>query len=170
MKKLTLIRHAKSSWKDPFLSDFDRPLNKRGKEDAPIMGKRLAMDKVVPDLILSSPAKRAKKTAKIVAQEIGFSESKIKTKKRSYLADDDELVDVLKDHDDILQHIMLVGHNPGLTDLANLIAKANIDNIPTSGVVMIDLNVDSWSKITKGCGKVTKFDYPKKIDYDSRSD
>ena len=163
MKKLTLIRHAKSSWKDPFLSDFDRPLNKRGKHDAPEMGKRLATEEFHPDMILSSSAKRAKKTAKIIAQEIGFSESKIKTKKSAYLADDDELVDLLKKLDDNFEHVTLVGHNPGLTDLANWIAKANIENIPTCGIAFIHLNVDSWSKIAKGCGELVKFDYPKKI-------
>ncbi|MCH9008735.1 histidine phosphatase family protein [candidate division KSB1 bacterium] len=162
MKRLFLIRHAKSSWSDPDLRDFERPLNKRGKRDAPVMGARLARHKVNPDLILSSPARRAFKTAKIMASEIGCPIKKIQTHKAIYLADVPTLMDVLRKIDSACETVFLFGHNPGLTMLANYLTNYYVDNIPTSGIFCIDFEIASWREVSQGNGRVTFFDYPKK--------
>lgn len=164
MKRLTLVRHAKSSWKDRSLSDFERPLNKRGKHDAPMMGERLVKLKFVPDLILSSPAKRAIKTARVIADAIGYPEKKILEKRAVYDADRTTLVQIIQALDDKLQHVMLFGHNPTFTYLANDFIEQHIENIPTCGIVCIDFDVQSWSDISPGKGRLVFFDYPKNPD------
>ena len=163
MKTLYLVRHAKSSWDDPGLKDYDRPLNKRGKKDAPKMGKHLKMIGVSPDLILTSPAKRAKTTAKYIAEKIEYPFEKIVEEKEIYHADVNELLDVIKDIDDSNDTIIMVGHNPGFTDLANYLTTTRIDNIPTTGIFCVEFDVNSWEKIHKESGEFKLFDYPKKI-------
>lgn len=162
MKTLYVIRHAKSSWDDPDLSDFDRPLNKRGKKDAPTMGKRLKHRNVVPDLLLSSPAERALTTCHAIAEEIGYAKSKIKTDKKLYHAEDAEILRIVQALDDKYSCVWIFGHNPGLTDFVNLLANAGIDNIPTTGVVACAINIPAWDEAGKGKGSVLFFDYPKK--------
>jgi len=162
MKELTLVRHAKSSWKDRDLADFDRPLNARGKSDAPLMGRRLAARGRRPDLVLSSPAKRALATLKKIAQEVGFSERDIVTDNRAYEADARELLFLVREIDDVHHDVLLCGHNPGLTDFSNLISNCIIDNIPTCGVVSIRFSVDSWRDVMPGSGELLYFDYPKR--------
>lgn len=161
MKTLYVIRHAKSSWDDPTLADFDRPLNKRGKHDAPKMGKRLRQQEVVPDLLLSSPAERALTTCNIIAEEIGFPKSKIKTDRGLYHADDAQILNTVQALDNKYNVVWIFGHNPGLTDFVNLIANAGIENIPTCGVVACALNIASWDEANAKKGSVTSFDYPK---------
>ena len=119
MKTLYVIRHAKSSWDLPGLPDFDRPLNERGKRDAPRMGKRLKEKRIVPDLMLSSPAKRALSTCKRIAEALGYSPDKIKTERSLYHADEDEILSVIKSVSDKHDVLMVFGHNPGLTDFTN---------------------------------------------------
>lgn len=162
MKTLYVIRHAKSSWDDPTLSDFDRPLNKRGKKDAPEMGKRLKQRQVVPDLLLSSPAERALTTCHTLAEEIGYAKSKIKTDKNLYHAEDAEILRIIQGLDNKYACVWIFGHNPGLTDFVNLLAEADIDNIPTCGVVACSLDIQSWDEANRKKGTVTFFDYPKK--------
>lgn len=162
MKTLYVIRHAKSSWDDPTLSDFDRPLNNRGKKDAPEMGKRLKQRKVLPDLFLSSPAERARTTCYAIAEELGYPESKIKTDKNLYHAEDAEILRIIQSLDNKYACVWIFGHNPGLTDFVNLLADAGIDNIPTCGVVACSLNVQSWDEVSRKKGVVTFFDFPKK--------
>ena len=161
MKRLTLVRHAKSSRKDPLLEDIDRPLNQRGKQNAPLMGKRLAKKEVAPDRLLTSPAKRAVKTARIIAGKIGFPKEKIESIGAVYLASPEDLLRLLHGIGDEGDHVMMVGHNPGFTDLNNLINSFKIDNIPTCGVVCIDFDIASWSELAEGQGKLVFFDYPK---------
>src|SRR5687768_1175410 len=112
MKELILVRHAKSSWKDQDLTDFERPLNKRGKRDAPFMGGLLKKITQSPDLIISSPAARALSTAKIIAKELDFPVDKIKKDIKIYLAEEVELFKIVKKISDKHQRIILVGHNP----------------------------------------------------------
>ena len=162
MKRLYLIRHAKSSWKDPTLTDLDRPLNKRGKRDAPFMGKRLKTHNIQPDLIISSPAKRAQRTAKIIAEEIGFSKEKIIYDESVYEAGVSTLLRVIRYIQDSANDVVLFGHNPGLTMLAESLTHTLIENIPTCGIFCIDFPVDSWKDIVEGSGTVVFFDYPKK--------
>jgi len=163
VKILYLTRHAKSSWKHPDLSDFDRILNKRGKHDAPLMGVFLKNKRISPDLILSSPAKRAIQTAKILARELEYPHEKIQTNQHIYLADSDTLVNILQNVSDESQRLMLIGHNPGLTHLANHLADANIANIPTTGIVEIHFDVNHWQHISAMSGKLASFDFPKKL-------
>jgi len=162
MKRLTLIRHAKSSWANPGLSDFDRELNERGRRAAPEMGRRLKARGFAPDTLVSSPAKRALTTARIIAGELGFDEGLIDTDERIYEASVEDLAKVTMDLDDDLEHVVLVGHNPGFTSFANWLANCMIDNIPTCGVVDMDFEVASWAKLEEDSGCMLDFDYPKK--------
>ncbi|NIS80425.1 MAG: histidine phosphatase family protein [Anaerolineales bacterium] len=163
MKRLYLVRHSKSSWKNPGLTDFDRPLNKRGKRDAPFMGALLMERGVFPDIILSSPAKRALRSAKIIAEEIEYPLEEIVTLPELYMASAHELLDLIRYLDDVYAEVMLFGHNPGFTDLANFLTEYDVDNIPTSGVFCVDFDVLSWGEVSEGSGKVAFFDYPKKF-------
>jgi phosphohistidine phosphatase len=165
MKKLYLIRHAKSSWDKPEMDDFDRPLNDRGKKDAPRMGKRLKEKDLTPDVMISSPATRALDTCRAIAQVLGYPHEKIIIDRRLYHASEDQLLKVVqelkdrpKDEEEI---VLLFGHNPGLTDFANELLNQNIDNIPTCGIVTAKLNIKNWKDAAFGCGKMEFFDFPK---------
>lgn len=162
MKTIILIRHAKSSWKFPELKDIDRPLNERGLNDAPIMGKVLKDLEMIPDLIISSPAVRAMSTAKMMANELNYLEQQIATSPKLYLEPESKLLKVIKKTDDKFNTLFIIGHNPGLTDLANDLAGTSIDNIPTAGVFGIQFENDTWSEIKKGKGKNIFFEVPKK--------
>ena len=162
MKRLYLIRHAKSSWKDPDLTDMERPLNKRGKHDAPFMGERLSRYNVQPDLLISSPAKRALSTAKLIAKEIGYPSKDIAANESAYLAGVPSLLNTIHGIDDSHSRVMLFGHNPGLTELAVYLSNHHVDNIPTCGIFCIDFDVDSWKDVSERTGSFAFFDYPKK--------
>ena len=161
MKTIYLIRHAKSSWKDPSLSDFDRPLNKRGKNDIVIIGKLLNQEKIKPELNLSSPAKRARKTAIGITEKLGYLQNKIVFKDEIYEASDRTLLNIIKKTDEKFESIMLFAHNPGLTHLNNLISNHYIDNIPTCGVVALTTE-KNWKQSGDGTFKFLFFEYPKK--------
>ena len=162
MKRLYLIRHAKSSWKKQALADFDRPLNKRGKHDAPLMGAWMKKKEIRPALICSSPAKRALTTARTVAEKIDFPAKKMKEDIQLYLAEVPELLDFVRNLNPKFESAALVGHNPGMTDFANFLTDDDIENIPTCGVICIDFLVDEWQYIDKGLGTLVFFEYPKK--------
>lgn len=162
MKTLYLVRHAKSSWKEIDLSDKERPLNKRGKQDAPVIGKLLKKMKVKSDLIISSPAVRAFTTAKLIAKEIEYPKFKIKLLDNIYMADSAELSVEMSKADDKCESIMLFGHNPGITDFLNTLCKESIDNMPTCSVACIQFEINSWSEIKNKKGKLIFFEYPKK--------
>ena len=162
MKELCLVRHAKSSWKYAKLDDFERPLNKRGRKNAPFMGKIVCQLGFFPDLIVASPASRAAMTARVFAFEINYPLEKIRYLASIYESDEKDLVDIISGLDDKLTKVMLVGHNPGLTDLANSIGNYPIDNIPTSGIVCIALDIIVWSESKKKSGELKYFEFPKK--------
>jgi phosphohistidine phosphatase len=162
MPTLVLVRHAKSSWDHPGLADFDRPLNARGERNAPEMAARLAQRLPRPDLILTSPARRALETARIVAHALGPQAPPLREEPRIYEASTQALLDLLSRLDPGLSSVVLVGHNPGLTDLCNTLGDADIGNIPTAGVADLDLELGDWSEIHPGCGTLRTFDYPKK--------
>jgi len=163
MKHLLICRHAKSSWKDLSLDDFDRPLNKRGKRNAPQMGKMLASHKVAPDLIVSSPAKRAKKTAIILAKELHYPKNKIVYNRAIYNAFAEELIPCIHTLEDRFDRVIIVGHNTGFTTLANILGDLKIPNVPTCGIVSLDFKIDSWKDVRKKEGKLDFFYYPKMI-------
>jgi phosphohistidine phosphatase len=162
MKTLILVRHAKSSWKETNLPDFKRPLNKRGKKDAPFMGKLLKEMGIMPDLVISSPALRASETAKIICREIGVTEKKIRYDEDIYLAGDDDILDVINDVDNDINTLMIFSHNPGLTELSNLLSDKYLDNIPTAGVVVLKCKPKKWSELSSRSCTMDFFEYPKK--------
>ena len=167
MKTIVLVRHAKSSWKDLRLDDFDRPLNKRGKKNAPFMGNKLKERQIMPDLILSSPAKRARKTATAIAKAIGYPKKKIVFDDNMYHASARHLFEMVRDLDDKYETIMLFGHNPDFNDLADMLLKKNpVHNIVTTGVYCIKLNVDQWQQVREGKGESVFYDYPKRYQAD----
>ncbi|MCF6299544.1 MAG: histidine phosphatase family protein [Proteobacteria bacterium] len=149
MKYLLLMRHAKSSWKNLSLQDFDRPLNKRGKKAAPLMGMRLVNKIIQPQHIISSPAKRAWQTAILVSQELNYQKQQIKTDKRMYHASAQELLKVASQCDDKNESLMLVAHNPGINYLASFLLDDCFPNIPTAGLLTMSLQITQWQQLNK---------------------
>ncbi len=170
MKNLILIRHAKSSWDDPSLIDRERPLNKRGKRDAPCMGRMLKQRELPPDLILSSPAKRALKTAKLVAGEIGYPKKRIEVREEIYAQGVEALLKLLAGLDDARERVFMVGHNPELTDLANRLTGADIGNVPTCGVVSVEFNRNHWRDCVLEGGRLGFFERPPKAGPDGMAE
>ncbi|MBU0721209.1 histidine phosphatase family protein [bacterium] len=160
MKKLYIIRHAKSSWKDKKLGDFERPLNKRGMLDAPFMGNLLKSRGVIPDIILLSPALRTKTTAEMIANTLKFTKS-IVMNKDIYEAGANTLHKIVTKIDDKNETAFLIGHNPGLNMLAERYVDM-YDNIPTCGIVEIEFDCESWRQISPENAKFISFEYPKK--------
>jgi phosphohistidine phosphatase len=162
MKTLILVRHAKSSWEDKSATDYERTLSNRGKKDAPFMAGILK-DKIVKiDLILSSPAIRALTTAKIFAKELEIAEKEIVVDKNIYEAGRKDLLKILLETDDSIDHLMLFGHNPGLTYLSNYLCNFETDNIPTCGIICMQLDFDSWKYLGNKTCSLKFFEYPKK--------
>ena len=162
MKILTIVRHAKSSWKDNSLPDNKRPLNRRGERDAPIMGERIHEHGIRPSLIVSSPATRAWTTAKIIAQAINYPREFLQKEDDLYLASLDEILDVVVAQDNGFNNLMIVGHNPGMTDFANFLVPGLTNNLPTAGVVSVEIDRDDWSLYGRPTAKLLVHDWPKK--------
>ena len=163
MKTLYLVRHAKSSWKFPELDDFERPLNKRGKKDAPAMGRFLKDKDIMPDIIISSPAVRASMTTRIISDILSYPLSRVKYSDKIYEADTASLLKVVSGVDNKYNSTMLVGHNPGMTYFANMLASARIDNIRTCGIICTELDISSWQEILENCGTFKFFKFPKNL-------
>ena len=161
VKQLLLIRHAKSDWSTPSLSDFDRPLNERGKHDAPMMAKRLLDKKISIDAFVSSPAKRAKKTAGEFAKKYEHDRDSILFIEELYAAPEEIFYEVIAGLDDRFNTVAIFSHNPGITDFANGLTDARIDNIPTCGIFAIRLHADHWADFAKGKKEFWFADYPK---------
>ncbi|MCH2664632.1 histidine phosphatase family protein [bacterium] len=161
MKTLYLIRHAKSSWAEGGLSDFDRSLNKRGKRDALQMGKRLKALGVTPGVVISSPAKRAITTAQKISDELGYDRGAIVLKEMLYGAVPEETIQITQSIDDGHASAMMFGHNPNMTDLINELSSFQIDNVPTCGVFCGTFDVESWADVRMGAGTQVFFEYPK---------
>ncbi len=161
MKTLLLIRHAKSDWSNPFLRDFDRELNSRGLKDALMMGTILAQKNIHPDLILSSPAQRAKTTAIEIAQKLSFLQDKITYDSSLYNSDKETILEVIRGVPDTCKMLIVFGHNPEMTECANALCNADIDNIPTCGFVAMRLRGDSWKNIEYHSAEFLFFNTPK---------
>jgi phosphohistidine phosphatase len=164
MKTLFINRHAKSSWSHEGLSDFERPLNKRGKNDAPIMGKRLKDNDEGIELMVSSPAVRALSTAKIMAGEIGYKEDDIKEIPEIYAAGVEQLLSIINALDDDYDKVIMFGHNPGFTNLVDYFTGAGLLNVPTCGIAKITFMTDHWKELSAHTGKLAYFDFPKNTD------
>lgn len=160
MKNLFLIRHAKSSWKNLGLKDFDRPLNKRGKESLKMMSKIFADKFHKPDSILSSTAERAKVTALGFAEQLNYDNDRIIFLDDLYMADAKEIFDIISNQKEENTSIILFGHNPGLTDFVNIYSNSTLENIPTCGVVHLSLE-KNWKDIKHGSFSIKDFFYPK---------
>jgi phosphohistidine phosphatase len=162
MKTLTIVRHAKSSWEDMNLRDRERPLNKRGKRDAPEMGRRIQEAGIRPSLILASPAVRAWKTAKAIADAINYPREFLQKEEALYLASVDRILDVIVAQDNNFNNLLIVGHNPGFTEFANFLVPGLTHNLPTAGVVSVEIEQDDWSLYESPAAKLILHDWPKK--------
>ncbi|MBN2231985.1 MAG: histidine phosphatase family protein [Deltaproteobacteria bacterium] len=162
MKTLTLVRHAKSSWNDPLLADFDRPLNKRGLRDAPFMAELLSAEVKTVDHLVSSPARRAAVTAGFFAAAIGWPAERIVYDDRIYAAGTAALLYLIQEFDDRHRHVLLVGHNPAITEISSVLAGHSLGNVPTCGVVRIVFEVEQWAAIGPDSGRLAAYEYPKK--------
>ncbi|NGP54316.1 histidine phosphatase family protein [Thioalkalivibrio sp. XN8] len=162
MLQLILLRHGKSSWDDARLDDFDRPLAPRGLRNVPEMGRRLARRGPVPGLVVSSPAVRALATARGVAREVGYREDRIREAPELYLATPDEILAVVHATPAGVDALMVVGHNPGLTELANRLDDIRLDNMPTAAMLCVEFDAASWADIRPANAELCWFDYPKK--------
>jgi len=161
MKQLILVRHAKSSWDFPSLTDHDRPLNKRGKRDAPRMAEYLSQHIGTVDCVVSSTAERAKQTAKHFQDAFESSLKEAYLTGELYHAAPDEILLQAQLINDDYGVALMFGHNPGYTSVANLYSDDYIDNVPTCGIVGINFNVDSWRELTSDNGVLSFFYYPK---------
>lgn len=160
MKRLYLVRHAKSSWKDATLSDMLRPLNKRGLRDAPEIGRRLRVATVSIDRLLSSPAQRALSTAQTLARAIDFNPKLIIEEPELYFAGANASLQLIQSTDSACASLMLVGHNPDMTSLLNLLCGHQVGNMPTCAIASIQFNSE-WSEVQAESGSLIDYDYPK---------
>ena len=163
MKILFLGRHAKSSWGDSELSDFDRPLNERGERNAPEMGRRLARKHRPADVILASAAVRARTTAAILAKEWGYAKD-ISIEPDLYEASPSDMLDFIQELDDEATSALVVAHNPAITWLAHMLGNLSIGNVPTCGIVVLKIPCDNWSEVKEGQAELIEFDFPKKVE------
>ena len=161
MKKLLLLRHAKSSWSDPDLADFDRPLNSRGLAAAPFMGELIATREIAIDLIVSSPARRAAQTAMLVKENGGLN-AELRFDERIYEASPQGLLLVASDLLNALKSVMFVGHNPGIEGFVGFLT-GNIEPMPTAALAITDLDIKKWRDIASRTGKLNTVIRPKEV-------
>jgi phosphohistidine phosphatase len=161
MKTLYIMRHAKSSWKFEELSDHDRPLNKRGRTDAPMMGQELAANNTKLQLILSSPAVRALTTATLVARELNYNADGIAVDDRMYGASAQELLDIAREAPADVDSLLMVGHNESISEFANMLSPKHIASMPTAGVVALRFDCEGWQEIKRDNAELLFYDIPK---------
>lgn len=164
MKTVYIIRHAKSSWSDTTMSDFDRPLNERGKKDAPAMAEKLLEKKIKIDAFITSPAKRAKKTCLAFSKIYGADKDDIFLVDELYNAVERRFYEIISGLDDKFKRVAIISHNPGISDFVNsLIPSVKIDNMPTCAVFAVEIDVERWADFNTSTKKFLFFDYPKHI-------
>jgi phosphohistidine phosphatase len=161
VKRLLIVRHAKAEKNAAHGGDFGRALAPRGEADAVEMGRRLARGKVHPEAIVTSAAERTLATARLIARELDFPWEEIRTVKSIYLADVGTLLGVVRGLDDGAELALLVGHNPGVSELAQELVRNFSQELPTGAVVAIDLPADTWAGVRRGSGSLRSYDYPK---------
>ena len=163
MKRLLLLRHAKAVPATEPLVDIDRPLAERGERDARRIGERLRRQQLHPTLILASPASRALRTAQLVAQAIDYSRDAISLDRRLYLAEPAAIVEIIAAQDDAIKTLVVVGHNPGLTELLHrLLPTFDVDDLPTCAVVGLDyVDAVAWQDLASASAELCYYDYPK---------
>jgi phosphohistidine phosphatase len=148
VKRLTLMRHGDAQWKDPEVADFARPLNRRGNNESEAMGRRLAELTLVPELIIASPARRAQQTAEIVARELALLPRSIRFEEVLYLAGAQEILRLARTIGPRVPHLMIIGHNPGISELANLLGpNADVGGLATAAFCTLTFDTDQWSAV-----------------------
>ncbi len=163
MKKLVLMRHAKSAQAELGQSDFERPLNDRGKNDGETMGKRLQDRSLSPDLIICSAAKRTHKTAKLIAEKLHYEVHNIISETELYEASIADVVQIIRNLSDEYKTVVLVGHNPTITGLVGYLSTTQIEHMPTSAQVGIEFPFKTWKQVLPQSGELLWFDYPKNL-------
>ena len=163
MKTVWILRHAKSDWADESLVDFDRPLNKRGKADAPRVGRWIAEQGPVPERIAASPARRARATAELVAKACGYPPGKIEWREEFYPGDPAACLRYLRDLPEETTHVLLVGHNPGMESLVSLLSGGTGVRLPTAGLAMLQAEVEGWREVGPGKLALTGLICPKML-------
>ena len=161
MRYLTILRHAKSSWAQPDISDFDRPLNARGQRDAPMMAERLLERKCIPDSIVCSPAVRTRQTAELVRSGLGVSAQQVDFDERIYEASTGTLLALVEQWPEAHSHTMLIGHNPGLEGLGAALNHPHRHTLPTCAVLHLAIDADSWGQLQTAAISELFYDYPK---------
>jgi len=162
LKRLLLLRHAKSSWGDSSLADFDRPLNERGLRAAPLVGRFMRRRKLDPDLVISSPAERARQTTALVAESAKLS-APLRFDERVYEATPARLVEVVSQVEESAGEVLLVGHNPGLEGLLELLTGES-RSMPTAALARVALGIEKWGRLREGAGRVELFVRPRDIE------
>jgi phosphohistidine phosphatase len=163
--RLTLIRHANADWKNVSVSDFDRPLNKRGLNEAEAIGKLLLEHELVPDLLLSSPARRTQQTTDIIVRRLGLAARHIKAAETLYLAPVDEILTLIRATGPKVQHLAIVGHNPGLSELARHLAPAGVAvlDLTTGAACSLTFPACPWASIAPPAARVVQLQPPSKL-------
>src|ERR1051326_2536206 len=162
MKTLLFGRHAKSSWKEDNMTDFERPLNNRGKRDAPFMGALLRERNIRPDVIISSPADRAMATAILLADELKYDPATIVALESLYNAASISMREIVELVDDGQSTLIVVAHNPAITMLANTLSETPVESFPTCGIACLQFEIDSWKAMSRGAGRLVFFEAPRK--------
>lgn len=163
MKRLLVLRHAKSDWGDPAQSDFERPLNQRGERDAPRIGLWLASQGLQPDTIVSSPAVRAARTAHLVAEASGCGAELIRFEPAIYEARPETLLQLVTRLADDWWQPLLIGHNPGLHQLIELLSGETLAKLPTCSLALLDLEIERWEEAVPGCAGLGLLQTPKTL-------
>ena len=160
-KKLIIVRHSKSSWKDLSLDDFNRPLNKRGKEDGPIISNYLSKRTNFIDLLHSSSSVRTFQTSKFFTERIKFG--KVKYDDNLYHSSSESILNLIKNYSNEYSSVMLIAHNPGLTHLINQITNISLDNLPTTGLAEIHFSCNKWNEISSKNSNLIDLKFPKQL-------
>jgi phosphohistidine phosphatase len=165
MKRLTLIRHANADWKNPSIPDFDRPLNKRGMSEAEALGKHLLEQELVPDLVLTSPARRTQQTTEVLARKLTLAQRRVKSQEVLYLATIDDILALVRATGPKVQHLAIVGHNPGISEVAKYFAPAGttIIDMTTGAACVLTFTARSWLNIAPPAARAIQLQPPSKL-------
>jgi phosphohistidine phosphatase len=164
MKRLTLIRHANADWKNPSVPDFDRPLNKRGLSEAEAIGKQLLEQELLPDLLLMSSARRAQQTAEIIVRKLDLAQRRVKAQEALYLATNDDILALVRGTGPKVEHLAIVGHNPGISEVAKHLAPGVITaDLTTGAACALTFTARSWANIAPPAARAVQFEPPSKL-------
>jgi phosphohistidine phosphatase len=161
VKRLTLMRHADAQWKDPEVDDFARPLNRRGTNEAEAIARRLLELTLVPDLIVTSPARRAAQTAETVARELALLPRTIRYEEPLYLGGAQEILKLVRDIGPRVGHLLLIGHNPGISEAAHILAPSgDMNGLTTGGLCSMTFEIEQWTAVDRGMVQTSAYETP----------